>query len=419
MPRHATPLTVKRVQTLGPGTHYDGDGLLLRVRGKDLGWWIYRYRFGGKVREMGLGRARGRNPVSLADVRERHAKLRDQVKNGIDPLAEAERLEAEKKAQAALEAASRVTFRKAAELYLGAHEHTWRNAVHRQQWHQSLKDYVYPVVGDLPVAEIDTNHVMQIIAPLWQEKSETGSRTRGRLESILSYATANKWRSGENPAEWKSLRHLLPARAKVAKVEHHAAIDWREAGAFMAKLRQDTSVASRCLQYTILTACRSGESRGATWSEIDLSEGSGGVWRLPASRMKAGAPHVVPLSPATLEILQEMAALRQTDDPDALVFPSTTGKVMVSHLLARPMNGSGATVHGWRSTFADWAAERGHYEPHVTEMSLAHTISSQVERAYRRGNLFERRRSQMNEWARFLSQPMEAGKVIPLKKVSA
>jgi integrase len=388
--------------------------LILLVRAKGLAWWVYRYRFDGRVRETGLGRARGINPVSLADARTEHLRLRALVKAGTDPL-EAERLEAEKKkAQTALEAASRVTFRKAADAYLAAHERTWTNDKHRQQWHQTLRDFVYPVVGGMAVADIDTGHVTKIVEPLWRDKPESGSRVRGRLETVLDYATVQQWRQGENPARWRGhLEHILPARAKAAKVEHHAAIDWREAGAFMAKLRQDTSVASRCLQYTVLTACRSGESRGASWAEMDLSEG---VWRVPGGRMKAGKEHRVPLSEPALEILREMAALRQTGDPDALVFPSGTGRVMVNQVLARPMAGSGATVHGWRSTFADWAAEMGRYPPHITEMSLAHAISSQVEAAYRRGNLFDARRRQMNEWARFLSRPMEAGTVVPLKK---
>jgi integrase len=420
MPRRATPLTVKRVQTAPLGRYYDGDGLTLRVRGPGLAWWVFRYRFDGKIREKGLGRARGVDVVSLADAREERSKLRKQIRDRIDPLAEQERLEAERKAQAALEKASKVTFRKAADHYLSAHEHTWCNAKHRRQWHQTLKDYILPVVGDLPVAEITTGHVMQILTPLWQAKPESGSRVRGRLETVLDYATASQWRQGENPARWKGhLAHMLPAPSKAAKVRHLTALDWREAGVFMEKLREQTSIGAACLEYATLGALRSGEARGTTWDEIDTAEA---VQRIPGARMKASPNgHRLPLTGPMLAILERMAALRQNDDPNSLVFPNRAGRLLTDMALSRAVDGTGmaSTVDGLRSTFRDWAAEATRHANHVVEQALAHAIGSAVEAAYRRGDLFDARRVLMNDWADFCSSPMQAGTVVSLKQANA
>ena len=263
MPRHAKPLSARKVETAPPGRHYDGDGLHLWIRAPALGWWVFRYAFHGRTREAGLGRARGRNAVSLAEARTRAGKMRTMLRDGIDPLAarDAERAKA-KEAEAKVKATS-ITFHKVAGHYLAAHEASWKNPKHRQQWRHTLRDYVLPAVGKLPVAAIGTSEVMQIVEPIWHQKPETASRVRGRIESILDYATARHWRDGANPARWKGhLANLLPARSKVRAVEHHAAIPWREIGAFTAKLREQSSISAECLEFAVLTAARSAEARG-------------------------------------------------------------------------------------------------------------------------------------------------------------
>lgn len=280
MPRHATPLSAQKVAKAKSGRYYDGDGLILLVRSapkrdsvprteqdQDRAWWVYRYTLRGRTRELGIGRARGRNSVSLSDARTRAAEYRQKVKAGIDPLAEREAEEARKKAEAAKAAAAAKTFRQVAEMYVAAHEAGWRNAKHRQQWVNTLTEYAYPHLGDLPVAEIETGHVTAALEPIWRGKTETASRVR--IESVLDYAKARKWRDGENPARWRGhLDHLLPPKGRVARVEHHAALPWREMGAFMVDLRGRSGIGARALEFAILTAARSGEVRGARWDEI-------------------------------------------------------------------------------------------------------------------------------------------------------
>jgi integrase len=417
MPRRAVGLTAAKVLKAKPGRYCDGAGLYLLVRSADAKFWLFRYTRNGKMREAGLGPASGRAAVSLADAREKARRFHDMVREGLDPLDERGAEKARKKAEAALQATRGRTFADVAELYLRAHETSWKNPKHRQQWRNTLRDYVLPVIGNLPVASVGTGEVVQIVEPLWKEKSETASRLRGRIESILDYAKVRGWRDGENPARWRGhLDHLLPARSKIRRVKHHAALPWRDVGAFMAALRSQTGVSARCLEFAILTACRSGEVRGAAWPEVDLREDT---WTVPRERMKAGEQHRVPLSKPALAVLEKMAELRTDSRPDSLIFPGgRTGQPLSDVALAKAIRATGfadATTHGFRSCFRDWVAEATSYPRELAEKALAHTLSSAVEAAYQRGDMFDKRRRLMNEWAEFCVRPASAGEVVPIR----
>jgi integrase len=394
------------VKTSPPGRYFDGDGLVLLVRkakqqpqgtaGKqpDRAFWLFRYSIGGRIREAGLGRARGHNAVSLAEARERARRLRDRRREGKDPLSEREAEAAKAEADAAKAKAAAITFAHVADMYVAAHEQSWRNLRHREQWRSTLRDYALPAIADLPVGSVDTGAVVKIIEPLWREKTETASRLRGRIERILDYAKARGWRGGENPARWRGhLDQLLPKRGKMRHVVHHAALPWHEIGAFMQRLRQGSSLGARCLEFLILTACRSGEVRGARWSEIDLERA---VWIIPEERMKAGREHRVPLSEPAIDVLRTMAQL----GTDGFVFPGLkTAAPLSDRALARLCRG--CTVHGMRSTFRDWCAETTNYPRELAEAALAHTLKDKVEAAYQRGDFLEKRRRLMTDWATF------------------
>ena len=293
---------------------------------------------------MGLGTAAD---VSLADARDAAAAARKLVRQGINPI-EQRRVERSENA-----AAAGLTFAQVANAYIAAHEPSWRNAKHRQQWRNTLDTYADPFLGNLPVAQVEVGEVMRVLEPLWREKTETASRLRGRIESVLDYATARGWRSGENPARWRGhLDNLLPARSKVANVEHHAALPWREIGAFMAALTKEAGVSALALRFAILTAARTSEVIGARWSEIDVEDA---VWTVPAARMKAAREHRVPLPDGALDVLREMAKLRANAKMDGFVFPGgKAGKplsTMALLMLLRRMGRGDLTAHGFRSTF--------------------------------------------------------------------
>jgi hypothetical protein len=277
MPQQAKGLKAAQVEKgTKPGRYGDGAGLYLLVRSREAKFWLFRYTCHGKMREMGLGPAKGRSAVSLAAARSRARELHAAVREGRDPLAERDAEAAKAKADAAKAEAAAMTFSDVADMYIAAHEAAWRNPKHRQQWHNTLRDYVLPVIGDLPVGSVDTGAVVKIIEPLWREKTETASRVRGRIESILDYAKARGWREGENPARWRGhLDQLLPKRSKVQRVEHHDALPWREIGVFMTRLREHSGSSAQALRFLILTAARSSEVRGARWSEIDLDQRCG------------------------------------------------------------------------------------------------------------------------------------------------
>jgi integrase len=333
--------------------------------------------------------------VSLAEAREKAETLRKQKAAGKDPL---ELREAEKQT-AKLEAARRMTFKQCAESYIETHKATWKNAKHAYQWPQSLGAFVYPVFGDLPVQAIDTALVIQALKPIWREKTETAIRTRGRIERILDWAKASGFRTGENPARWRGhLDQLLPQPSKIAKVEHHAALPYAEIGEFMRLLRDQGGTAARALEFTILTAARTGEVIGARWDEIDFAAK---VWNVPADRMKAGKLHRVPLSAAALDLLKGLQGASESP----YVFPGgRRGKPlsnMAMLVLLRRMGRGDLTAHGFRSTFRDWAGELTSFPREVIEAALAHALESKVEAAYARGDLIEKRRKLMEAWAAY------------------
>jgi integrase len=414
MPRRAKGLTAAQVERgTKPGRYGDGAGLYLLVRSREAKFWLFRYTRCGQMREMGLGAATGRTAVSLSKARARARDLHAAVREGRDPLAERKAEKAKAEADAVKSNADAVTFAQVADMFLAAHERGWRNPKHRQQWRNTLRDYVQPQIGALPVGSVDTGAVMKIIGPLWREKTETASRLRGRIESILDYAKASGWREGENPARWRGhLDHLLPARAKVQRVQHHAALHWREIGAFVQRLRQQSGVGARCVEFLILTAARSGEVRGARWNEIDLAHA---VWTIPAERMKASREHRVPLSDRGVAVVREMAQL----GTDGFVFPGLKDASPLSDVaLAKAVDaacGSQATVHGFRSTFRDWCAEARNYPREIAEAALAHVLKDKTEAAYQRGDLLDKRRQLMSDWAAFCGKPMTAGGVVSLR----
>lgn len=422
MPRQAAGLSAAKVAKAGPGRYGDGDGLYLTVRKNGTRFWVFRYVLAGqKMREMGLGRAgMGKNSVTLAEARDKAGTLHRMVKAGIDPLSQRDVEIAAARAAAQDAAVKAVTFRQAAAEYISLHAATWSNPKHRQQWANTLEAYAFPHFGDMPVAAVGTAHVLAALEPIWSTKPETASRLRGRIETVLDAAKARGLRSGDNPAAWKGhLALTLPARGKVAKVEHHAALPWQEVGAFMQALPAQAGVGALALRFAILTAARTGEVIGATWGEIDLGTA---LWTVPSERMKAGREHRVPLSEPALEVLGEAAKLRITTAPYAPVFPGAVPGKGLSNMamltLLRRMGRGDLTAHGFRSTFRDWAAETTGYPGEVVEMALAHAVGDKVEAAYRRGDLFEKRRRLMVDWALFcgLARGSEKlGEVVPLR----
>jgi integrase len=412
--RRIKRLTAKQVANAKPrrGRDWalltDGGNLFLQVSVGSSGAinrsWVFRYDQDFKRHELGLGSI---HTVSLSEARDKALSLRQQLLDGIDILEAKRAVKLERQAKAA-ERARRVTFKNVAGMYLAAHEDSWKNPKHRAQWKSTLSAYVYPVMGDVPISDIDVDLVVRAVEPIWRTKPETASRVRGRIESILGYATVRKFRVGDNPARWRGhLAELLPAKGKVRKVEHHPALPYVELPGFMAELRERDSLSARALEFTILVAARTAETIGATWAECDLKAKT---WTVPADRMKAGKKHVVPLPGRAIEMLKSLPHKGE------YVFPGAPGKPLSNMAMLELLRGMrpGATVHGFRSTFRDWAAERTNYPNHVVEMALAHAIPDKTEKAYRRGELFEKRRKLMDAWARFCAAPQIEGEVVPM-----
>jgi integrase len=386
-------LTEKKIAKLKePGRYGDGHGLYLQVQSRSNRSWLLRYERNGRgERWMGLGPL---HTINLQEARERARKARQLLLDGVDPL---DARSAQRTAQA-LEAARTITFEKAAQAYFDAHERGWKNAKHRVQFLTTLNRYAYPKIGNLPVAAIDVGLVLKVIEPIWQDKTETANRVRGRIEAVLDWSTVRGYRAGDNPARWKGyIENVLPPRRKIQKRVHHAALPFADLPEFMAALSQRDGVAARALEFTILTAARTGEVIGATWDEIDLKEKT---WTVPADHIKGGREHRVPLSGCALEILH--AAPREKNSPFVFIGPRKGGlsNMAMASALAR-MGRDDITVHGFRSTFRDWAAERTGYPNHVVEMALAHVVGDKVEAAYRRGDLFAKRARLMTDWAKF------------------
>jgi integrase len=404
-----TKKTAKYFESLtAPGRYPDAGGLYMVIVGKSR-TWMFRYKRAGKGHWMGLGPD---SLVSLATARDAAIDARRLLRQGIDPI-EAKRAA---KAEAAAETAPTKTFEAVADEYIAAHKAGWRNEKHGKQWRATLEAYVFPLFGQNPVAGITVDNVLDCLTPIWETKAETASRVRGRVEAVLDYAKTRGWRGGENPARWKGhLDHLLPARAKIARVVHHAALQWAELPAVMGKLATAGGTSALCLRFIILTAARSGEARGARWNEVDLP---GKVWAVPPARMKAGQEHRVPLSDAALAILQAVAPLKSA--ADGLVFPGGRKKKPLSDVAVSKALGAvaeGFTVHGMRSTFRDWCAERTNYPREVAEAALAHANRDKVEAAYRRSDLFEQRARLMGEWAKYCTgAAAKSGTVTAIRK---
>ena len=392
------------------GVYPDGGGLYLQVSATGTKSWIFRYRLHGRKtpRDMGLGPT---NTISLSDARQRAADARRVILEGVDPI------DARKAAQAraALEAAKAMTFKACATAYIKAHLAGWRNERHSEQWTSTMEAYAFPALGNLPISGIEVGHVMKVLQPIWTEKPETASRVRGRVEAIIGWATANGYRKGANPAQWRGLlENLLPKPSKVRRVRHHPALPYNEIGTFLVRIRQEKGIAATALEFLILTATRTSEVIGAKWDEIDLRKK---VWTIPADRIKAGKEHRVPLSEPALAILKALAKTR--DDNVEYVFPNPRKAVPLSNaallaLLMR-MDRQDITAHGFRSTFRDWAAEQTNYPRDVAEMALAHAIGDKVEAAYRRGDLFEKRSRLMTEWAKYCGTVAKMGNVVPIR----
>jgi integrase len=406
------PLSAKRVQRLkGEGRYHDADvpGLYLQISASGARSWLLRFELLGKERMMGLGSAAY---FSLAQARERAREARRQLADGKDPLV-AKRAD---KAAAKIAADRRLTFREAAQHYYRQHLPSWRSIAHAKQWARSLEVFADPIIGSMDIADVATPDVLRVIEPLWQERTVTGDRVRNRIESVIAWATVRGYRPpGANPAAWRNhLDQVLPAVKKVAKPMHHAALAYAEVPAFMATLRLQKGVAARALELTVLTAARAGEVLGAKWDEIDLG---GKVWTVPGSRMKSGREHRVPLVPAAIELLRNVA--REDDNPFVFIGHKAgagLSGMALFRLLGRMGRGD-ITTHGFRSAFSDWAHETTAHSNHTIEISLAHAVGNEVEKAYRRGDMFKKRVRLMTDWAKFAtSKPVaKADNVVPIR----
>lgn len=426
-------LTEKEITHAKSGFHLDGNGLYLQVTKTGAKSWLFRYQLHGKRRWAGVG--------SLSDVpakvaRVKAAEMRISVANGIDPINQKQAERKEILANAAKEAAKSVTFKMLAIDYIEQNKAGWRNAKHIQQWENTLETYVYDVIGHLPPADVTTEHVLKILKDIWLTKTETATRIRGRLEVILSYAKIKGYRDGDNPAAWKNhLDHVLPQPSKVAPHKHHPALPFGRMAEFMAALNNMDTMASSCLSFTILTACRSQEAFESKWDEFDLDAR---LWVIPPERMKMTREHRVPLTDSVVNILKHRKATKVND----YVFPGAKENRPLSNMamtnlirrlheglcVAEKESGNKAkgwvdkdgrivTAHGFRSSFRDWAAEVTHYPGEMAEIQLAHAVSNPVEAAYRRGDMFEKRRTMMADWAQWCGQ-QPTSNVVSMGKVA-
>lgn len=398
-----------------PGYHADGDGLYLQVSRTGARSWIFRYRLHGRLRDMGLGPLAD---VSLEQARDLAKDARELVRRGVDPIEH----RIERRRERARAAAEAKTFDECVTAYIDAMKAGWRNAKHQDQWKNTLATYASPAIGDLAVRGVATEDVRRVLDPIWRKKPETASRVRGRIERILDWAVLNGYRDqGPNPARWRGhLANNYPAKAKVQAtvrpVRHHPALPYREAGAFMKALRGREGIAAKALQFIILTAARVSEAVGATWGEIDLDSAT---WTVPKARMKANRPHRVALSKDAVRLLKSICP-EDARAAKAFVFPG--GRLRRPLTIAAPlkvvhdMGRKDITVHGFRSSFRDWAAEQTNFPRQVVEAALAHVLADKTESAYLRSDLLERRRPLMEAWAQHCARDVAKGSVVPMRK---
>ncbi len=385
-PQRITALEVKTLTE--PGKYRAENSLYLNIHKGGTKSWVYRYQNNGKRKEIGLGPTR---VISLTEARELAADMTKMRNKGVDPKAHKAKLKADSN--------NTRTFEQCAVEYIKAHKPSWKNEKHASQWVNTLTKYAYPHIGNLPVGEIDNATIMAVLNPIWKTKTETASRVRGRIENILSWAIVKEYRPAPNPAIWRgNLEILLPKRSKIQKPKHHAALPHADTPELMKKIRASKSVSARALEFTILTACRTQESIGAKWDEIDLNNN---IWTIPAERMKAGREHRVPLSTQTISILNN---LYRTND---YLFPGLKKDKSISNMsmlkfLKKDLGNSGLTVHGFRSSFREWVSEISPYSAELGESALAHINSNKVEAAYQRSDLLKKRRDMMQDWAEYI-----------------
>jgi integrase len=390
-----------------PGRYGDGGGLWLQVSQLDDGKpvtksWLFRYMINGRARQMGLGSV---ETFSLKEARDRARIARQQVADGIDPI---DHRDAKVKTELAKAAAVK-TFAECAEQYIRAHRKGWKNEKHIAQWQSTLATYAFPVIGRLNVADVDLPHILKILEPIWHEKPETASRLRGRIEKVLSWATISKFRKGDNPARWSGhLETVLPAKSKVQEKQHHPALPFSDVAEFMAELRNRKGMSARALEFTILTAARTREVTGARWDEINFATK---LWTIPGGkqgRMKSGEEHAVPLSDRAIEILTNLPREKGGQYIFAGAKHGEPLSAMAMLECLRSINPD-ITVHGFRSTFRDWAGEQTSYDRETIEFALAHGISDKAEASYRRGRSVEKRRHLMAEWSRYCTEKPKVG----------
>lgn len=394
MARLVDQLTEAKIRTLTKiGLHADGRGLYLQVR-PNARSWIYRFTLNGRTRDMGLGPLA---IVSLVRARAKAAAARALVTDAVDPI---EHAKAQEAAPVASRATTSPTFEEVAESFMADRLKRLRSETHRHQWRQTLEDYAFPIIGKMPVAEIETADVLAVLKPIWEDKCETAARLRGRIERILARATVEGHRSGANPATWRGhLQEALPSRSEVQPIVHFRAMEFVDVPTFMSELCQREGVGAVALRFLILTAARTGEVTGARWPEVDWNEKT---WTVPAERSKTGRDHIVPLSTGAMAALREVQPLR--DLSGGIIFPGRKGKglsqMTLLALLQRRMKRS-VTVHGFRSAFRDWAGDEGDVPRELAEASLAHVVKDATERAYRRRTAVEKRRKVMQAWCEF------------------
>ena len=369
------------------GMYPDGLGLYLQVGPSGGKHWVYRYRRGTKTTDMGLGAL---HTVSLAEARRKALRCRQQRFDHLDPLAE-------KRARQQPVLAD-LSFADCAKQYIDAKTVEWKGNASVRQWSQSFRDHALPTLGKLPVRLIDTGHVMQVLEPIWREKTTTASRLRQRIESVLDWATARGYRKGENPGRWRGhLENLLPRPSKIRSVEPHAALSPDEVPAFLATLQSRQATSAWALRFITITPLRASEATGLRWDEVNLDDRS---LTIPAVRMKGNVAFRVPLSAETLAILEHMAEVRHSD----FVFPGQSGGPMNKNTMGVMLAAVGyghVTIHGLRASFSSWAHERTNFAPEIIEASLAHKVGNATERAYRRGDFFNKRRRLMEAWGAY------------------
>lgn len=409
MPRLLNKLTPLKIKSLSErGFYADGGGLYLQVAPGGSKSWVFRFKKDGRARDMGLGSI---STMDLKEVREVARTCRRLRMEGVDPIDQREKV----RQDAQLAAAHAMTFDQCRDAYIETHKAGWRSKKHGEQWANTLQTYVTPVFGSLPVQDIDTALIIKALKPIWTAKNASAGRIRGRIESILGWATSSGFRSGDNPARWRGhLENLLVSGVKVRKVKHHPALPYIQIGQFMADLRSKAGIAARALEFTIETAARSGEVIGAKAEEFDLANK---VWTVPADRMKGGVIHRFPLTDAAVAIVRAMIGKGDYVFPGASLKKSLSNMAMLATM--DRMGRGELTVHGFRSSFRDWAHEQTNFPRELAEAALAHKVGDETELAYKRGDALEKRRKLMDAWSRYCSMPQRTATVTPLNAAAA